>query len=126
MTEYDAARFSSLIKKNILLSLCGFHARAELVKELLHLISDKVLEFPGELLDLLLETGGALLDLATSSLEAFLKLNFNIFEGKVRDGDGDSVMFLIHLLANGIASLANDVSVVGGPTAVPGKDLAEY
>lgn len=92
--------------------LSSLDAPLKLLDQLLHLLSNEVLDLRTELLDLGCEILGASSDLMASLVDGL----FDSFDRG--DGDGDGLAGL-----GRVAALVHDVSVVGRPAAVPGKDL---
>lgn len=93
-------------------------ASPESIDELRHLVSNKVFHLLSKLLDLVLELLGANLSLVADSLELVLELLLDFLHA----GDLELGLFA----GDGVATLVDDVGVVGGASTVPGKDLREF
>lgn len=83
----------------------------ELLKEVLHLVGDEVLKLLSKLLDLGLELLGASGELAADALDLLLNI-LHRGQGDVNDLGGKLV-----------ATVGDDLAVVGLATTVPGKEL---
>lgn len=93
----------------------------ELVHELLKLLSDEVLDLLGHFGDLFREFGGVHLDLLPSILQDVLDV-LGIGHGELQIGKDNRFVFL--RLSRLVATLVNDLRVVGVATTIPGQDLS--
>jgi len=84
-----------------------------LFEELLDLLLDEVFNLIGQLLNLLGELGAAVAKLLAAVLESLLEL-FSVGEDDCELLGGDAGL---------IGALVDDIRVVAGSSAIPGKDL---
>jgi hypothetical protein len=94
-------------------------ALLDLLEHGLHLLSDEVLDLGLKVLELASDAVGVAASRLLSLLEVILNL------GERGDGDAELGLFLVLLssLLDSVATLLNNLSVVGRTTTVPGEDV---
>jgi hypothetical protein len=99
--------------------LLASDALLDLLEHGLHLLSDEVLDLGLKVLELASDAVGVAAGRLLSLLEVILDL------GERGDGDAELGLLLVLLssLLDSVATLLNDLSVVGRATTVPGEDV---
>lgn len=89
----------------------------DLLEHDLHLLGDEVLDLGLELLELATDA----VSVATSSLLGLLEVGLDVSER--RDGNAELRLLLLDSLLGGVATLLDDLRVVGRASSVPGEDV---
>lgn len=97
--------------------LLASDALLNLLEHRLHLLGDEVLDLLLKVLEL---ASGAVSGAAGRLLSA-LKVTLDL--GERRDGDGELGLLLLDSLLDRVATLLNNLGVVGRATTVPGEDV---